>query len=142
MEVSLNWMGILIMTVACFALGALWHGPLFGKIWMKIHHGEKTPSATEMKKLMEGMWKLMVAEFVATLFMVMTLDFLMKMIPSFSGMHLAFLVWVGYILPTMTSTVVWGGDKKEVMATKIAVSSICRLIGLVATGYVLGIWSV
>ena len=84
----------------------------------------------------------MAAEFVATLLMVMTLDFLMKMIPSFSGIHLAFLVWFGYVLPAMISTVVWGGDKKEWMFMKIAVSSICRLIGLVAAGYVLGMWAI
>lgn len=94
MEIALNWTGILIMTVACFALGAVWHGPIFGKLWMKIHHGDKKFTDAEMKKQMDGMWMLMVAEFVATFLMVMTLDFLMKLIPSFSGMHLAFLVWV------------------------------------------------
>ena len=51
MEVSLNWVAIAIMTVACFALGALWHGPLFGKLWMRIHHGDKTPSDAEMAQL-------------------------------------------------------------------------------------------
>lgn len=137
MTVILPWMMIVIMTVACFALGALWHGPLFGKLWMRIHHGDKKFTDAEMKKSMEGMWKIMLAEFVATFLMVMTLAFIIEIIPSFSGMHLAFVVWIGYVLPTMTSTVVWGGDKKEWMFTKIAVSSICRLLGLLATGYVL-----
>ncbi len=140
MEVLLNWGAILVMTIVSFALGALWHGPLFGKLWMRIHHGEKKFTDAEMKKSMEGMWKIMLAEFVATLFMVTTLAFLIEMLPSFSGMHIAFLVWIGYVLPTMTSTVVWGGDAKKWMGTKIAISSICRLLGLVASGYVLGMW--
>lgn len=124
MEVSLNWIAIAIMTVACFALGALWHGPLFGKLWMRIHHGKDSFTDAEMKKATVGMWKLMLAEFVATFLMVMTLAFLIKMLPSMSGMHVAFLVWFGYVLPTMTSTVVWGGDAKKYMCTKIAVASI------------------
>jgi hypothetical protein len=136
MAVTLPWMMIVIMTVAGFALGAVWHGPLFGKLWMRIHHGDKQFNEAEMAKLMVGMWKLMLAEFVATLFMVMTLAFLVEILPTYSGMHLAFLVWIGFVLPTMTSTVIWGGDVKKYMATKIAVSSICRLIGLVAAGYV------
>ncbi len=139
-EVSLNWMAIAIMTVACFALGALWHGPLFGKLWMRIHHGKDTFTDAEMKKAMVGMWKLMLAEFVASFIMVMTLAFLIEMLPTMSGMHVAFLVWFGYVLPTMTSTVVWGGDAKKWMCTKIVVSSICRLLGLLATGYVLSMW--
>ena len=53
MDIALNWTGILVMTVACFALGALWHGPIFGKLWMKIHHGDKKFTAAEMKKSME-----------------------------------------------------------------------------------------
>jgi Protein of unknown function (DUF1761) len=140
MDVSLNWVGIVVMTVACFALGALWHGPIFGKLWMNIHHGDKKFTDIEMKKAMEGMWKLMLAEFIASFLMVMALDFLIEMLPSFSGVHIAFLVWIGYVLPTMTSTVVWGGDAKKWMCTKIVVSSVCRLLGLLATGYVLSVW--
>lgn len=59
---ELNWMIIIIMTIACFALGAVWHGPLFGKIWMRIHHGKDSFNEAEMKQSMEGMWKLMVTE--------------------------------------------------------------------------------
>ncbi len=103
---------------------------------MRIHHGDKQFSEAEMAKLMVGMWKIMLAEFVATLFMVMTLAFLVEILPAYSGIHLAFLVWIGFILPTMTSTVLWGNDARQYMATKIAVSSACRLIGLLAAGYV------
>jgi hypothetical protein len=31
---NLNWLAILGATVAGFALGGLWYGPLFGKSWM------------------------------------------------------------------------------------------------------------
>ena len=31
---ALNWVAILGATVAGFALGGLWYGPLFGKAWM------------------------------------------------------------------------------------------------------------
>ena len=137
MQVALPWMMILVMTVACFALGAIWHGPIFGKLWMRIHHGKDTFNDAEKRKAMEGMWKIMLAEFVATFFMVVTLAFLIEMLPDMSGIHIAFLVWIGYVLPTMTSTVIWWGDAKKWMSTKIAVASVWRLIGLLATGYIL-----
>lgn len=53
MTVTLPWMMIVIMTVACFALGALWHGPLFGKLWMRIHYGKDTFNDAEMKNAMQ-----------------------------------------------------------------------------------------
>lgn len=139
MEVSLNWIAILVATIVSFAGGALWHGPLFGKIWMRIHHGDIKMSAEEMARSMEGLWKLLLAEFVATFIMVMTLDFLMQMLPKFSGMHMAFLVWLGFALPMMTSVVLWGNDQKKNMATKIAVSGSYRLIALVIAGYILSV---
>ena len=30
---ALNWLGILVATVAGFVLGGLWYGPLFGRAW-------------------------------------------------------------------------------------------------------------
>ena len=135
---GLNWTMIVIMTVASFALGALWHGPLFGKIWMRIHHGDKKMSDTEMQKAMEGMWKLMVAEFVATFLMITGLACVIRAIPAFPPMLTAAMLWLAFVLPTMTSTVLWGNDPKKVMCTKITISSICRLVGLLAALYVLG----
>ncbi len=32
---ELNWLAILVATVAAFALGWLWYGPLFGKAWLE-----------------------------------------------------------------------------------------------------------
>jgi Protein of unknown function (DUF1761) len=135
--VGLNWTLIAIMTVACFALGAVWHGPLFGKLWMRIHHGKDSFNAKEMAEATKGMWKLMVTEFVATGLMVISIACLVRAIPSMPGWQIALMVWVGFVLPTMASTVIWGNDTKKYMLTKIAISSIGRLIGLLVTGYVL-----
>lgn len=33
--VDINWLAVLAATVAGFALGGLWYGPLFGQAWMK-----------------------------------------------------------------------------------------------------------
>jgi membrane protein DedA with SNARE-associated domain len=129
---------IAIMTVVCFVLGAVWHSALFGKLWTRIHHGKDTLTPAELAKADEGLWKIMVAEFVATLLMVIGLACIVRAIPQYSGVMNAGLVWLAFVLPTMTSSVIWGNDAKKYMATKIAISSICRLIGLLVTGYVLG----
>ena len=33
---ELNWLGIFLGALAGFVLGALWYGPLFGKVWMNL----------------------------------------------------------------------------------------------------------
>ncbi|MEM6708846.1 MAG: DUF1761 domain-containing protein [Pseudomonadota bacterium] len=32
---QLNWLAILVATVAAFLLGGLWYGPIFGRAWME-----------------------------------------------------------------------------------------------------------
>lgn len=93
MQVTLPWMTILLVTVGSFVFSSLWHGPIFGKLWQRIHHGDKKVSDEEMKVLMKGMWKLMIPEFIATFMIMNTLAYLIKIFPNVSGMQVAFMVW-------------------------------------------------
>lgn len=137
---ELNWIAILVITFAAFAGGALWHGPLFGKIWMKIHHGDKVFSKEEMVELSKGMWKLLLTEFVATLLMIISLACLVKAIPQYSGVQVGFMTWLGFVLPMTVSNIIWGGDKREWWCKKILISVSYRLLVFLAAGYILSIW--
>ncbi len=136
MEVALPWLQIILMTIVSWIVGALWFGPLFGKVWMKIHHGDKTLSNWEMESMKKWMVILMFIELLATFIIMMTLAFLTKMLPGFSGMHIGFLVWLGFILPMNVSNTLWWNDKKKMMLLKILVSSSYRLIMLILAGYI------
>ena len=86
------------------------------------------------------MWKLMVTELVMCTLMVIGLACVIRAVPEYSGILTAFMVWLAFVLPTLTSTVIWGGDKKEWMCAKVAVTGSYRLIALLAIGYVLSMW--
>ena len=144
MEIQLNWVAIIVITLVSFFFGAAWHGKyFFGDIWLRMHYGKTEFTEftdAEMKKAMEGMNIIMFAEFIATFLMVMTLAFLMKVLPGFSPWHVVFLVWIGFVLPTITSTVIWGADAKRWMMPKILISGSFRLMALLFAGYILSIW--
>ncbi|MEO8244011.1 MAG: DUF1761 domain-containing protein, partial [bacterium] len=38
-----NWPAVLLGTVAAFALGMVWFGPIFGKVWTKGSHNIAPP---------------------------------------------------------------------------------------------------
>ncbi len=44
--IHINYLAVLVSTVLAFVLGALWYGPLFGKIWLK----EMNFTEEELKK--------------------------------------------------------------------------------------------
>ena len=31
---DINWLAVVVATVSSFALGSLWYGPVFGRVWM------------------------------------------------------------------------------------------------------------
>jgi hypothetical protein len=137
---ELNYLAIGVLTVTHFALGAIWFGPIFGKIWMRIHHGDKKISDVEMQKMMQGMWKLMVTELIACGLMVIAIACLVSAIPTMPGWQIGLMAWVGFVLPMSASNVIWGWDKREWMLSKIALVTGYRLIAFVAIGYILSVW--
>lgn len=131
---------ILLLTVLVFIGGSLWFSKLFGKTWMKIHHNkDKTPEDT--KRDMKSMWKLMTAEFVLTLVINLTLFFIAAASETLSIALIATtILWLGFILPTTVSNVIWGNDDKKWMVKKIAISSGYRLVAMIFTVWILFVW--
>lgn len=41
--ILVNWTAVLVGTAAAFALGMIWFGPIFGKVWPKGSHDIKPP---------------------------------------------------------------------------------------------------
>ena len=106
---SINWIAVFGVSVLSWVAGAIWYGPIFGRIWMKIHHSEKTDS----KPSTDGMGTLLFVEFLMTFLMIAVLAFLMTRIPDAPGFRIAILVWLGFVFPSATSTILWGKDEKK-----------------------------
>ena len=68
MEVSINWIAIVVAAVSAFIVGALWYGPLFGKTWQKL-------AGLSDKYVQNGVAKTFGGAFVLTLIMSIVLAF-------------------------------------------------------------------
>ncbi len=77
----LNWLAVGASALAYFCLGAVWFGPVFGKLWMK-GHGITPPTEEEKKKM--NMGKIMGLAFVKTFLMVILTAYLV-MIINYAG---------------------------------------------------------
>jgi glycerol uptake facilitator-like aquaporin len=131
---------ILLLTVVVYIIGALWFSKLFGKTWMKIHHN-KDKAPEDVKKDMKGMWKLMLTEFILTFVINFTLFFIASASDTLTvALISTFIIWLGFILPTTVSNVIWGGDNRKWMIKKIAISSGYRLIAMLITVWILFVW--
>ena len=62
---GVNWLAVVVGTVVSMALGALWYGPLFGSMWMRMI-GKR---AEEIESDPMAYLKTAIAAFVAMLFL-------------------------------------------------------------------------
>ena len=102
---------------------------------MKIH-GMDGKTKEELKASMEGMWKLLVSEFVTTLMFMIAFAFFVSSLQQYSAMMIGLIIWLGFAIPMTVSAVIWGNDKQEWLCTKIGIMLGFRAVSLVFAGFI------
>jgi len=91
---EMNWLAILVASVAYFALGAVWYSALFGKRWVTYHNiNIEDP---EMKKGVAG---IMILSFVLMAVAVICLSYLISRLgltEAISGVKIGLLSGAGF----------------------------------------------
>jgi len=127
---ELNYLGIVVATVAQFIFGFVWYGPLFGKIWGQIHGFDKLPKEVQ-QKMMKEMGPFYGLQVLVTVITTVVLAVMLKNLTAWNPYFLGGLLWFGFVLPTQVSAVVFGGTDKKWMLPKITIqagASFCCLM--------------
>lgn len=119
----MNYLAILIATVAQFIIGAIWYAPLFGTMWGKIH-GFDTKTPEVQARMKKQMMPLLVAQFLVTIVTTFVLALFITYLPSdWNAYALAGFFWIGFVVPTQVSAVLFGGTEPRWMVAKILIMS-------------------
>jgi len=135
MELSLNYAAILVAAIVNFIVGAVWHGPLFGKHWMKL----AGITHEEMKRMPLTPAQAMLLGFVNTLLMTFVLSlFGNTWNPEgvTGAFTLAFWPWLGFVVPMLANSVLWEGKSWKLFGFNISY----QLVSLFVTALVLVSW--
>jgi hypothetical protein len=118
---TVPYLAIAIATVLQFIFGAIWYTPIFGKVWGRIH-GFDNYSPEVQKTMMQGMWKLLLVQFLATIITSTVFAILLTGFPTDWNVYgLAVFFWLGFVVPTQVSAVLFGGTPPKWVITKIAI---------------------
>ena len=132
---------MLLITFILFAIGFLWHGPLFGKVWVKLSKIPATEIAKAKKKGFKGMWHLMALNFIGTFIMLYVLSGLISLLQITSpiqGAILGFWVWLGFFASTtILNSTLWEGKSWKLYSF----NSIYWLVNLKIAGFLIVIWN-
>jgi FtsH-binding integral membrane protein len=118
---EINYIAILIASVLQFIFGALWYTPIFGKVWGRIHGFDKLPKE-EQQKMMKKMAPLLGTQFLVTVVTTFVFALLLTAFPATYNVYgLALFFWLGFVVPTQVSAVIFGGTEPRWIVTKLLI---------------------
>lgn len=134
-----NFPAILVAALAAFFVGFMWHGPVFGKVWMKL----MKISAADMKKGQKEMGKKMPLYMAVAYLQQLVTSFLMALFSlmlgasdTFSSVLLAFLIWIGFIATTLLNGVLW--EKRSIPLYLFNIAY--QFVNLAVIALIVGLW--
>lgn len=112
MEVEINYLAVLLSTLASVILGFLWFGPLFGKQWMRLAGIQMPGEITKaMKKSMMRSYALMaITSFIMAAVLAHILFYITEFTDVFgvdTAITTALWAWLGFVVPATIGSVLW-----------------------------------
>lgn len=133
---QVNYIAILLAAVAQFIIGAIWYMPLFGTLWGKIH-GMENVSKEKQKEMMKSMGPFLALQFLMTLVTTVVLALFITYLPLWNAYAMAGFFWIGFVVPTQVSAVIFGGTAGKWIMTKIAIMAGASILCLEAAAIIL-----
>ncbi len=138
---EINIWAVVVAAVANFIIGFMFHGPLFGKTWMRL--ANVTPTGNEkFSEMIPQMVKNFVMNVVCAyvLAVVITLASTSSLTNGgsliSSGLCMAFLLWLGFIVTSSSMNVIWMKASVKLWMFEMVAS----LVSILAMGAIIGAW--
>jgi hypothetical protein len=138
----LNWPAVLVSVVASFAIGSLWYGPLFGKVWANaMGFGDMKPTGAEIAKgsLLNLLGTLLMAFVLAhdvAAWRPSTWKAGADNPAHLYGFFAGFFVWLGFVVPILLNGVAF--ERKSWKVFGIAAGF--QFLSLQTMGMILAFW--
>lgn len=140
---EINYWAVLVSAVAAMVVGAVWYGPLFGKMWMAGMGWDKLPPE-EVEKKKKSAGTAYIQQFVGALLTAYVLAHVLwaysialpEVVGIAAGLQGAFWLWVGFILPVVYGKKLWEGKRLAYVAVDLG----HYLVSLLVMGMILASW--
>lgn len=136
---SLNLVSVLVAAVAAFVTGFLFHGPLFGKLWMKlanIHPTGNEKFSDMVPQMIKNLVVNIVTAYVLAMFIFTIASYYGNAGSIIGGMGIAFWAWLGFTVTGSSLDVIWMGKSRKLWAFEMFSSLVSFLImGAILAGW-------
>jgi hypothetical protein len=108
----------------------------FAKAWGKMHDFDKYSKA-EQREMAAKMGPFYGLQLLVTILSAFVLAWLLAKLPDENAYLVALMVWLGFVLPTQVSAVIFGGTKAEYIWQKIVLMAGEALVHLLVAALVI-----
>ncbi len=137
MTVGINYLAILAAAAVSMAIGFIWYGPLFGKIWAKL----VKISETDMQRSTIPMLLMVIFSLLRAFILRHFIVYAAYFYPSYSklslGLITSFWAWLGFVLTAIAGAYVFAQRRKKL----IIIDTGYNLVNLLAIGALLAVWN-
>ncbi|TGK12260.1 DUF1761 domain-containing protein [Leptospira fletcheri] len=142
-EIHLNYLAILAGVLSNVAIGFLWYGPLFGKMWA-AEMGFPQDMKPDQKQMMKSLALMVIGSFLTAYVLAHSVD---SWRPSSwkvgadqsswtYGFFAALFTWIGFYVPLLFGSVSWEGKSWKLFFINAAY----YFVSLQAMGMILAHW--
>lgn len=112
--ISINFLSVIVAAAAAFVIGFLFHGPVLGKLWMRLANVHPTGN-----EKLSDMYGKMLWNFIANLVTAFALAIVYQFAATSSltggpglstGFICALVVWLGFLSTSTIIGVIWMGN--------------------------------
>ena len=139
MTFSINIAAVLVAGLAAFAVGFLWHGPLFGKQWLKLKEIPQSEVDAMRVKGMGPMAPHMIAAYIQQVVVagvIAHLSLALGLNGAGAAVLFAVLLWVGFYVTALLNGVLWERKKPGLYFFEIAY----HLVSIIVVTLIVVLW--
>jgi hypothetical protein len=138
---SINLIGVVLAAVAAFILGFLFHGPVSGKLWMKLADIHPTGNEKLSDMVPQMLWNLLsnlvTAYVLAVIYLFVSTSPLSAGAGISTGIVCGLLVWFGFLVTSSSIEVIWMGRKVKLWLFE----AVCSLIVMIVMGAIISFFA-
>lgn len=139
---NINYVAVLVCGIAAMVVGFIWHGPLFGKMYMKDVMGADSMTPEQKEAMKKNMWGMYLVQFILALITAGVLDY--HIINwgnlSTSALTIALCTWFGFIMTTTAGAALWSGKPKASAWKMFIISAGGQLVTFIVFGVIFSMW--
>jgi len=135
-DITINYLAVLVAAVVSFILGLLWHGPLFGKAWQEARG--VTPEMMEKgkKEMPRFMLVIFISLFVVAWGLAVIVGYT-RLVTVMQGVKLGLMAWFAFALTVGAADGMMASGRRM---PQFLISTGSWLVTFVVSGIIVSYW--